>query len=235
MSKVLRAPSDLADPLIDKLSTMVRSMRQAPVEITMSRGTEKDGFVVREDVIDAMDRLSRANMYPGSTPNNNNNMMYLQRIEELGLSNKHHRSQSDDLQSSVEARRQDHSSPAIENTHIYPDTFRNIPAPKVAIRSEFPTLTRSSQQQSLTCLVTVEVPSSRIRSRLSDHIRPLSTQQLPATDMYQDREVPMPLRPKRAPKETQEILEAIADELKYRVDNWHGLDFEKCDNLVFPL
>ena len=38
-----------------------------------------------------------------------------------------------------------------------------IPPPTVTVRSEFPTLSRSRQQQSLTCLVTVEVVEGKWR------------------------------------------------------------------------
>ncbi|KAK3680516.1 hypothetical protein LTR37_021194 [Vermiconidia calcicola] len=56
-------------------------------------------------------------------------------------------------------RRHDYDVQSIETTLSSPrHTTRNpIPAPTVTVRSEFPTLSKSRHQQSLACLVTVEV------------------------------------------------------------------------------
>jgi hypothetical protein len=107
-----------------------------------------------------------------------------------------------------------------------------IPAPIVTVRSEFPTLNRSRQQQPLTCLVTVEVPDGHWRPDMEDlRFTPLNSQ-LPAEDIYNPIRSPTmpPSRPPPPePKENiaRENLDEIAEELRLRVDNWHGLEFAR--------
>ncbi|KAK6849463.1 hypothetical protein PG995_013296 [Apiospora arundinis] len=63
------------------------------------------------------------------------------------------------------SRRHDYDLQAMETTPGSPRTMtRNpIPPPTVTVRSEFPTINKSRQQQTLTCLVTVEVPDNKWR------------------------------------------------------------------------
>lgn len=100
-----------------------------------------------------------------------------------------------------------------------------IPPPTVTVRSEFPTVNRSRQQQSLTCLVTVEVPDGKWRAdpeefpnvpptpspRAPDHGRASKTPTISREPIYQN----------------PELLEDATEELHARVDNWHGLDFSR--------
>ncbi|KAK2679774.1 von Willebrand factor, type A [Fusarium oxysporum f. sp. vasinfectum] len=106
------------------------------------------------------------------------------------------------------ARRHDYDVQAMETTPASPRpmTRNPIPAPIVTVRSEFPTLNRSRQQQTLTCLVTVEEAYGR---------------------------PPSPARsaPRFYPYESTEVLEEMTDSLRNRVDNWHGLDFSRFGKL----
>jgi hypothetical protein len=121
-----------------------------------------------------------------------------------------------------------------------------IPPPTVTVKSEFPTITRSKDQQSLTCLVTLEVvekkwqnyqdtpgappipslppsydpqyapPSPTGRSQYSFEQDAVSTKQK-ERDLERERER----------EREQEALAAITEELRLRVENWHGLDFNR--------
>ena len=106
-------------------------------------------------------------------------------------------------------------------------TKNPIPPPTVTIRSEFPTLTRSRQQQTLTCLVTIEVPEGKWSPDPED------LQGAPVLPSMQQE--PNPIRPRSPvpsrqpnwPFESPEVLEAITEDLRQRVDNWHGLDLQR--------
>lgn len=102
-----------------------------------------------------------------------------------------------------------------------------IPAPIVTVRSEFPTLNRSRQQQSLTCLVTVEVPDGNWRPDVEDlrHAPPVQSQ--PPEDIYSPVRAPSVQGSRSLPYEPQENLEEITEDLRTRVDNWHGLEFQR--------
>ncbi|XHG06468.1 hypothetical protein AWENTII_009660 [Aspergillus wentii] len=114
-----------------------------------------------------------------------------------------------------------------------PGSMKNpIPAPTVTIRSEFPTLNRSRQQQTLTCLITVEVPEGNWRPD-SDDLRhaptgPSHPQEEPYGVMRQPtlRESSQSFQ-----YEPQENLDEIAEELRNKVDNWHGLEFNRFGKL----
>lgn len=102
-----------------------------------------------------------------------------------------------------------------------------IPPPTVTVRSEYPTLTRSRQSQTLTCLVTIEVPEGKWSPDPED-LR--SAHQLPS--MQPEKEVvrpqsPVPSRQDHWSSESPEALEEITEDLRIRVDNWHGLDFSR--------
>lgn len=119
-----------------------------------------------------------------------------------------------------------------------------IPPPKITVKSEFPTLSRSKVQQSLTCLITLEVgdkgwqnysddvppvpslpqgyeqqyqppsPSGRINSQYSFD--------RPETSRQKERELEV-----ERERDQAEALAAITEELRQRVENWHGLDFNR--------
>ena len=100
------------------------------------------------------------------------------RIERLGLAqpNSHSRENSGnvssaDFEQAAQPRKHDYDLHAMEtsvpNANLK-DTRSSIPSPSVTVRSEFPTLTRSRQQQSLACLVTIEVPEGRWHAPYED-------------------------------------------------------------------
>ncbi|EEA23041.1 hypothetical protein TMatcc_001905 [Talaromyces marneffei ATCC 18224] len=107
-----------------------------------------------------------------------------------------------------------------------------IPAPIVTVRSEFPTLNRSRQQQPLTCVVTVEVPDGHWRPDM-DVLRftPLNAQ-LPPEDVYSPIRSPTVNLSRSAPAESRENLDEIAEDLRLRVENWHGLEFQRFGKLL---
>ncbi|KAL4972329.1 hypothetical protein BDW66DRAFT_162988 [Aspergillus desertorum] len=130
-----------------------------------------------------------------------------------------------------EGRRHDYDVQAMESDlspRTAPVAKNPIPAPIVTIRSEFPTISRSRQQQSLTCLITVEVPEGNWRPD-TDDLRTGSTHSLPKDEPYPSRFPSVPEKP--APFEPQENLDEIAEELRAKVDNWHGLEFQRFGKL----
>ena len=132
-------------------------------------------------------------------------------------------------------RRHDYDVQSMETAISSPRasmTKNPIPAPTVTVRSEFPTLSRSRQQQSLTCLVTVEVPEGRWRPDPADlrgaPVMP-PVQEEPA---YTRQRPPSPSRPTNDwPFESPQVLDDITEDLRVRVDNWHGLDFSRFGRL----
>lgn len=106
-----------------------------------------------------------------------------------------------------------------------------IPAPTVTVRSEFPTINRSRQQQTLTCLITIEVSDNKWRPDPDDlqSAPPASMQRI--EEQFAQRP-PSPARsaqsaPRFYPYESPEVLEEMTENLRSRVDNWHGLDFSR--------
>jgi hypothetical protein len=133
-------------------------------------------------------------------------------------------------------RRHDYDVQAMETSLASPraSVTRNpIPAPSVSVRSEFPTLNRSRQQQSLTCLITVEVADNKWRPD-PDDLR--SAPPVPARpeETYARPPSPAQSAPRFYPYEPPEVLEEITENLRNRVDNWHGLDFNRLDILRTP-
>jgi hypothetical protein len=103
-------------------------------------------------------------------------------------------------------------------------TRNPIPAPTVTVRSEFPTINRSRQQQTLTCLVTIEVPDNKWRPDPEDL---QSAPPLALPRIEESVRAPSPARsaPRFYPYESAEVLAEMTENLRNRVDNWHGLDF----------
>ncbi|KEY69639.1 hypothetical protein S7711_07681 [Stachybotrys chartarum IBT 7711] len=133
-------------------------------------------------------------------------------------------------------RRHDYDVQAMETTPASPQAItRNpIPAPIVTVRSEFPTINRSRQQQTLTCLVTIEVPDSKWKPDPEDLGTP-APQATPIT-VRKEEPPPRPASPVRSaprfyPYENPEVLEEMTESLRARVDNWHGLDFSRFGKL----
>ncbi|KAJ6096695.1 hypothetical protein N7486_007441, partial [Penicillium sp. IBT 16267x] len=104
-----------------------------------------------------------------------------------------------------------------------------IPAPIVTVRSEFPTMNRSRQQQSLTCLITVEVPEGNWRPNVEDLRHSQATQQ--QLDEPYSARFGGSQDARSFQQEPAENLDEIAEELKSRVDNWHGLEFNRFGKL----
>jgi hypothetical protein len=138
-------------------------------------------------------------------------------------------------ESNGHSRKHDYDLHAMETSvpsALSKDNKSSIPYPSVTMRSEFPTMNRSRQQQSLACLVTIEVPESRwqyddmqnappVPPLPSDPPTARSFNQQPQSDAHQ------PFEPFESPEE----LEEITEELRVRVDNWHGLEFQRFGNL----
>lgn len=146
---------------------------------------------------------------------------------------------SHDYAAAQDGRRHDYDVQSMETSLSSPrGLLKNpIPAPTVTVRSEFPTLSRSRQQQSLTCLVTVEVVEGKWRADPED-VRGVPP--LPSIAGATESSFSRPKSPARSrnaayefdtPYESEEVLDEITEDLHSRVDNWHGLDFSRFGKL----
>lgn len=127
-------------------------------------------------------------------------------------------------------RRHEYDVQSMESSLISPRssvTKNPIPPPTVSVRSEFPTLYRSRHQQTLTCLVTVEVPANKWSPDPGDLRSGPPTSTLRPEDTYARPPSPAQSAPRVCPYEQPEVLEEITQNLRGRVDNWHGLDFNR--------
>lgn len=106
-------------------------------------------------------------------------------------------------------------------------TRNPIPAPNVTVRSEFPTINRSRQQQTLTCLVTIEVPDSKWQADPEDLRAAPPLSQAQVNEGYARPPSPARSAPRFYPYESPEVLAEMTESLRKRVDNWHGLDFSR--------
>lgn len=132
-------------------------------------------------------------------------------------------------------RQHDYDLQAMETTPGSPRTItRNpIPAPTLTVRSEFPTVNRARQQQTLTCLITVEVPDKKWRPDPEDIGAGNPAPQMRIEDAFPQRP-PSPARsnkPRFYPYESAEVLAEMTENLRNRVDHWHGLDFNRFGKL----
>jgi hypothetical protein len=141
------------------------------------------------------------------------------------------------------ARRHEYDYHSMENEPNTRNSVSNpIPPPTLTVKSEFPTLSRSKVQQSLTCLITLDVTGGKWQNYAED---------LPAvpsapTPTPYDQQYPPPSpsgrssqysfersdarsreRELEAEREQQDLLASITEELRNRVENWHGLDFNR--------
>ncbi|KAI1505411.1 Pleckstrin homology domain-containing protein [Biscogniauxia marginata] len=133
-------------------------------------------------------------------------------------------------------RRHDYDLQAMETTPGSPRAItRNpIPAPSVAVRSEFPTINRSRQQQTLTCLITVEVADNKWKPDPEDLVVANPMPQMRVEEAFAPQRPPSPARssqPRFYPYEAPEVLEEMTENLRNKVDNWHGLDFNRFGKL----
>lgn len=115
-------------------------------------------------------------------------------------------------------------------TSPVPSLIRNpIPPPSVTVRSEFPTINRSREQQMLTCLITVTVPDNNWRPDPED-LRRISSSAI-TEETYTRPPSPARSVPPIEPNDSPEKLNEITENLRQRVENWHGLDFSRFGRL----
>jgi hypothetical protein len=135
-----------------------------------------------------------------------------------------------DGQHTSSGRRHDYDVQAMESDlSPRPGVAKNpIPAPIVTVRSEFPTMNRSRQQQTLTCLITVEVPEGNWRPDMDD-LRHTPSGQSQPDEPYTGRFGGQDAR--SIQYEPTENMDEVSEELRNRVDNWHGLEFNRFGKL----
>ena len=140
-------------------------------------------------------------------------------------------------------RRHDYDVQSMETTISSPRHMAKnpVPSPTVTVRSEFPTLSKSRQQQSLTCLVTVEVVDGKWQPSPEDLRSPPP---LPNTIPEEVFDAPTPKpeaksqhglhvrKPVEPVQENTQELERVKEELYNRCENWHGLDFQRFGRLI---
>ncbi|KAF2086469.1 von Willebrand and RING finger domain-containing protein [Saccharata proteae CBS 121410] len=130
-------------------------------------------------------------------------------------------------------RRHDYDLHSMESSLSPRASVKNpIPSPIVTVRSEFPTVNRSRQQQSLTCLITVEVPEGKWRPDPEDMRTAQPLPSLHPVEGFARSRSPAPVKAfEDTTYEDREVLEEATEELHARVDNWHGLDFSRFGKL----
>ncbi|KAI5300845.1 hypothetical protein KEM55_004514 [Ascosphaera atra] len=112
--------------------------------------------------------------------------------------------------------------------------FRPIPAPIISIKGEFPTISRSLQQQAFTCLVSIEVPATgwTLDERdLEQLLPPAGVPIVEEAQEHEDLSVPPPQVPPLTDEPVQ-ILDEIAGDLTSRVVHWHNLDYRRFGRLL---
>ena len=188
---------------------------------------------------DMYSRNSREN------PNRDSRDSQRLRIERLGIGaqpSQHSRNNSGNAssndyahESNGHSRKHDYDLHAME-TSVKGSPVRDgrpsIPAPAVTMRSEFPTMTRSRQQQSLACLVTIEVPENKWQFdnlHNAPPVPPLPSD--PGMMRTSNQSVQPETHQAFEPFESPEELEETTEELRMRVDNWHGLEFQRFGTL----
>lgn len=155
-----------------------------------------------------------------NTHNTHNNSVQTRSVE----SRQHGRNNSQATDESHNRRLEyDLQSIAADIPSPRPNVKNPIPAPTVTVRTEFPTLNRSRQQQSLTCLVTVEVVDGKWRADVED-IMSLAADN---TDAMSIPRSPEPQRQFDLPHTPSHVLDRVTEDLHTKVDNWHGLDFSR--------
>jgi hypothetical protein len=226
---------------LGKLSNMVRSVAQTESPRS-SQNTpmpwDRDG--AREGPVSPQDNFDRNSRSQSKRDSHDSQR---QRIERLGIGQQGHQRNESGNASSNEfvdpqtqhastGRRHDYDLHAMETSLSNGGGTRHfknpIPHPSVTVRSEFPTLNRSRQQQSLTCLVTIEVPEGKWRPDADDFANAPPVPPLPAEpSLNTNKSFRKAQRSQEPLAESQEELDEITRELHTRVENWHGLEFEK--------
>lgn len=189
------------------------------------RDAEKEAREIQRDRIERYGSQSRPQQYKRNDSHNRNESRDTGGVKSSGEYGEPH---------NTTGRRHDYDVQSMETALSSPRasiTKNPIPAPSVTVRSEYPTLTRSRQQQSLTCLVTVEVPEGKWSLDPADlRGAPVLPPMQQDSNTYSNSNRPTsPVKSHQAEwqTETPEILEEITEDLRVRVDNWHGLDFQR--------
>jgi hypothetical protein len=226
------------------LNTPMPWDRQAPTQPPQQQQPQQDDSYSTHTYSNSRDIYSRNSR---ENPNRDSRDSQRLRIERLGIGHQHQtsahsRNNSGNASSNDYAheanghpRKHDYDLHAMETSvkgSVTKDSRSSIPAPTITVRSEFPTMTRSRQQQSLACLVTIEVPEHKWQfDDLSNAppVPPLPSDS--AAVRVSDQSVrPEPVQPFE-PFESPEELEETTEELRMRVDNWHGLEFQRFGSL----
>ena len=225
---------------LEKLSSIVRSVSTSDQSIRSNQTptpTLWDGQTVRPQSVESNSRKQRRDSsresnggssrgsrdgrdrYGGPKSHNRNNSAMTDAPSSGGYT---------ETTSSGPPRRHDYDVQSMESTLVSPRTSvaRNpIPPPVVSVRSEFPTLNRSRHQQTLTCLVTIEVPDHKWRPDPEDLRTTPPVPVIRPEDTYARPPSPAQSAPRFYPYESPEVLEEMTKSLRGRVENWHGLDF----------
>jgi hypothetical protein len=228
-------------PPLEKLSSIVRSVSTSDQSIRSNQTptpTLWDGQTARPQSVESSNRKQRRDSSRDS--NGGGSSRGSRDGRDRYGSKSHNRNNSaitetpsggyQETTSSGPPRRHDYDVQSMESSLVSPraSVARNpIPPPAVSVRSEFPTLNRSRHQQTLTCLVTIEVPDNKWRPD-PDDLRP--TPPVPALrpeDTYARPPSPAQSAPRFYPYESPEVLEEMTRSLRSRVENWHGLDFSR--------
>ena len=180
-----------------------------------------------------------------NTSNRDSNSSQRERIERLGITPKqqHTRNESGATGTASSAeyndsthggRRHDYDVHSMETDLGSPRTAHTknpIPAPIVTVRSEYPTLSRSKEQQSLACLVTIEVPDGKWMPDIEDLSSVPPVPPMPLVEEQYNNPTSQSTAPaahsRKISYDPPEFLEEVTHELRARVDNWHGLDFSR--------
>lgn len=195
----------------------VGSRYNGPTQSTFSRRDSRDTTGQRERV----ERLTAVSHTPSRQPHSRNGSA-------AGSSGDYH----NDGAHTSSGRRHDYDVQAMESDlSPRPGVTKNpIPAPIVTVRSEFPTMNRSRQQQSLTCLITVEVPEGNWRPDAED-LRHTPSGQSQPDEPFSARGFEGSQDARSIQYDNGENLDEVAEELRNRVDNWHGLEFQRFGKL----
>lgn len=219
----------------------MRSVTQSDARSTQSTPGPWDGQTHHSRDYRSSDRSNYRDSREHSTRDSRE--VQRERIERLGVgSQQHSRHESGTNTVSTTdfadphmatVRRHDYDVQSMETdlSNSRPAAMKNpVPPPIVTVRSEFPTLNRSRQQQSLTCLVTIEIPAGKWHPHPEDMQAPPPMPPLPQDDTYSSIKSPVTgvnHHSRALPYEPPEVLEEITEELRTRVDNWHGLEFSR--------
>lgn len=204
---------------------------------------QEDQYSTHTQNRDMYSRNSREN------PNRDSRDSQRMRIERLAIghqsqaNNNHSRNNSGNASSNDygqepngHSRKHDYDVHAMETSvpgAMSKDNKGTIPYPSVTVRSEFPTMSRSRTQQSLACLVTIEVPETRWQFDDVHNMAP-PVPPLPSDPGVMHASNPRPQTESHRPfepYESAEELEDVTEELRIRVDNWHGLEFQRFGDL----